>query len=120
MISHKKDYLISGIVGFFGTIAAIVMDIPTVTSIATGTISPFKNSIVIELALLYILLMVVLFFKKSRTKKSDVAMHEAHAQHEHLSLFTRSLLSFMAGSAIGIFVCFIYLIIGFRMISPNL
>jgi hypothetical protein len=119
MISHKKYYFTSGLVGFFGTIAAILMDIPTTMSIATGIISPFKNSIVLELALLYIFLIAILFLKTSRAKKKEVYVHGTRVHHEYLFIFTHSLLSFIAGGVIGILAFFTYFIIGFRMINPH-
>lgn len=119
IITHKKYCIISGLVGFFGTIAAITMDVPTAMSIATGTISPLKNFISIELALLYIFLTVIFFFKASHTEQNESGIRNAHVRHEYISFFARSLLSFIAGSAIGIFICFAYLIIGFRMINPH-
>ena len=88
--------------------------------IATGEIPPLMNSIVIELALLYIFLLAIFFLKESRAKKKEVVIHGTHAYHKYLSIFTHSFFSFIVGGAIGILIGYLYLIIGFHIISPHL
>lgn len=93
--------------------AAIVLDVPDFIGMLTGTVPLLRNTVFLELVILYLAFAAVYLVVPASSRSAILRSHR-----ELLVYFPLSAVSFLAGSIAGALICFLCFIAGFGAISP--